>query len=1754
MKAQNNRESSSNIDGVTAEVVTNKTIRKPEELKAEKTAVLANSQMSEATSSNSINSEKGLLLSDLTNDRSSSAADDNNNQNPTKDQKRSHSLTEDEKQQLLSLLASTKRNKAPFYTGDNEKKSEEFSKPVEEQPMKPPSPSLFAYPHYNQTEGQMMFNPIMPAGRSASPSMHSDVSENQMPSVPTPTFVPIAVPIPSVAPVPMPPYWYMPQGGMMPYPHPAMSPVPFVPNESSVTSNQSVVSTDSDVSNLSDLDPRPKNTRSATPKFDNSESSKSDTQQRTRRSSAVQDNKGSKLPRPIWQTPVAKSRTSSVESESNTKFVRRRVPSSDGFNESSEEIKPVRARTPSPSLGRRTTPKEVTPPRSQTPPVYWTRGGVDMPVHNKPRARASTGSFPNWRPPSPSSSPDGRRRSSSASLGSSPNSPVQRPRSQQSRPSSPAGSRSNSPVSMLVSKFEQMSQETADNSPQVRSNSVTSMISKFGSSSLVPEDRMTKGQFKPNVSTVATQPASKTGPFRPSSIRDKVPSASEHDPSPLRPSNPISSRDRSRSNESSQDESSIHNSTDPREVQRSGSDPGSTDSRQRRLSSSHGTLHKEKESTSDRCYDSTTRLLENIRKWTSQENIIRECSSSGTLEKSVQERLVSGLSLIDDYCTKSDQDGRKGNSKARPERSPSGKSFSSTSSGRSSSSNDLRNDYIIKPSNVSDNFSKPWQAKGSSSNEVSRKSSLDSEPVREKGSPRLRSRDLCLSPERDSSIQYCDVRSPNDLLWSPKSDAHKFEIPVDLAILDATTPTVSSSLTSVGGFDLTYGGVDGNVISPTYPLSPGSLKDFKPSNYFTSVTFKCGEMEPERDTNCLPKKPSRETIESVSSDTVTNRRDPTDNYVRRFERKIIRSTGDIENEVLPSNSASGVVQNLESRDSKIAENAGQNCFTPTGNPSSTKETKGNTRPVPNSSPIRSTAEGSSATTHVNGDPQTPRTRSRIDQVLRSRHPSGDSPHGKDIAAVPRNPPSPMTLRKIMSNPLSQDANTSRSRTTSSKRNSLPTSQPINLSSNRDRSNPVKNRPITKSSSHTNLSPNQQTVHKSSSQNNLSVRTSEDFLTKSLSKGSVLRQEKDNGNLCKSNPHSKPLSPNNPRSNGEDIKSKSSTNPVNPHPSKERHGAKEHSRDRSPYSSNPHVRASRTTSSTNTTNPSESNPVRYTYTRRGSTPAKSSSTIKPPPKSASNPTSPLYPKQPKGQIEFFGAAGANYYGNPRDSTNPRDPNGQQENPRKSLHNPTPRPRSQSSEGNSAESSSVGNSVPGNPRGSINPRDPSSKQENLKGTHYNPTSKPRRQSNEGSNAASSNVVNYARSHSAEPLSKSSSTSVFPSREQLLETNSSSVGKPEESEVFYSPRSEETLPKNKMSSGITSRRFPSSSSSDSGLTLSDTDETRGSNGKGNKSYRVRSPPVSPITLSPLHSPSPTSPKFPIGNNIFYDPKDHKHPPTSSEKGPPNVLQSDPTSLALLSNSIQQGNASNPFKDSSAKSKESPNKTVRSDSDNSKHSKSDTSKITDKASVNLGEKTNIQREKTKEVPAAAKPAVEGRIVKSTSKEFVAATTPPPDILGRPSSKSPPSSSKVDSKELLGQLVKKVLNSAAAKQGSSPKASFAESANSAAKESDKGKLFLSNETIEAKQKEKTSSQGQNPTTNSSKHKSRLSDTDKASKKKEQGLLNANETTSTRNREDITPVAIPLGISIETPISPRNASKVEGSSPEVRQPFTFDLR
>ena len=1617
--------------------------------------MVANSQELKSTSNSAVSPDTEKITPLL--DTFGSDSDENNNTNEGRNRKRGYSQTEDQKEQLLSLLATAKLHQKSLVLENKGDTSEEANsqkrKGTEEHPIKPPSPSTYAYPQYAQTEPQMMFSPITPAGRSASPSVRSDSGDSQIPAVPN--FFPIAVPIPSVAPVPMSPFWYMTQGGMMPYPQSTMSPMHFGPTDTSVPSNMSV-STDSDVSEVSDVDLQSKNSSYIRAANSNSYSDK----ERVRRSSG---NKESKLPRPIWQTPIRRSRATPPESQASCNVGQRKTQIPDEFTERNEEVKQVRARTPSPSFGRKRSPVPKTPVRSQTPPVYWTRDGGDVSA-NRISKRQSTGSFSDWRSSSSSSSPEVRRRSVSSPSTPTTDSPVQRPRSSSSRPSSPAGSRSNSPVSLLVSKFEEMSQQNSDNAPRARSDSVSSMISKFGHSSLVPEDRIVKGQFKPNTSAPVPQSVSKTGPFRPAT-RDAptVNSCSSHERG-------LSSHERTRISESSDGHklSGNKNLADPRDMHRSGSDPGSRESRgeaplsrenRRQLSSSLGNIRKACETSDERYQDSRKRLLETVRKWSSQENIMRD-NSSDDLKKGVQEWCKTGKSQVDGYSTKKEIQYKEIDTNTR------------NTSGNSSSrlgrplSSELKTELIIKSNISSDGVSRPLWTKDGMTLDHGRISSLDSEPVREEASPKSRPKDICIAPERDPSMQYCGIKSPKDFIWSPTSDTQKFEIPVDLAILESATPSVSSPLSSAFGLDVSYGRWDGRGLSPAAPLSPGSLKDFKPSNYFTSVTFKCGEMEPERDTNSSPTRASRGT---VNFDSVSNRRDPNLNYVRRLERKILRSTGDVEEDVFSSNSGSSGAQSGTSKDAVAVRSAQQRSYSETGGPK--KVVKGNPHSTI-SKHVQTSNHSSSLGSNVvsTGDLKNPRSQTRNDLIVRSRHPSGNGPSKKGSYPTSTNTPSSGANEEKTSNSKPW---------TSTRRSSSPFSQAINLSPNGDASGNPK---ITKSSSQTNLSlnnPKMDHVRKSSSQANLSTGKGPSLI--SSSKEPALSQGNGSGLTVSKHPYSK----------GTETKSKSSRTPGKPsisHPSHDAQVSKEHSKERNGGSSSVNTRTVKTNASSGASRNSDSGTVRYPYTRRGSTPSKGNSTIKPPAqKSVSNPASPLYPKDKNVTFEFFGPSNANC---------------------------------------SYKSNRLVSSV-----------SPNNEQAKLKSKQKPKQKTPSR---EGSSTGSSGVESSPLTSPSGSFSKPNTNFLSPSSGQSPELQ---VG-PEDSGVFYIPSSSETLPKDKSSSSkVTTKRFPSNSSTDSGLNMSDYEETRKGRGSRivDKTNYLSSPPTSPTSFSPLHSP--TSPKFPISSSVFYYPEDEQT--TSSRKC--SDENKELAALTNLSSSSKQGDVSVQSRKSSAKSNESTNKTLRNGSDKMKNAKGGVSKIQDKTSLDKSEKLNSLSEKPKDETAVLKAAALTQIVKSSSKDRSASSTPPPDISGRPSCKSPSSSSRVDSKELLGQLVKKVLYSAAAKQSSSPKASFAESASSLPRTSDKEKraaeaklFFLPEETLDGEVKEKTNQQGKSQKSERSRSEQRTVNVDNTSKKKEQILKVSQHPAPTGNGDNASVQSQPVVLN-EGEITPNSVSKADVS-------------
>ena len=1539
---------------------------------------------------------KGVSSFAATNDFPSVACDANNNltaQNPR------YSLTEEQKEQLLSLLASTslRPDSNSFERRDKEQAGNEptgLSKTtLEHNKVKPSSPSVYSYPHFAQAEHCAVFDPITPAGRSMSPNMYSNTSESQRSAVPK--FVPIAVPVPSVTPVPMSPFWYIPQGGLMPYPQPAMSPVQFVPVDTSMASNQPVISPDSDVSEVFDGEPRTMKASSAFPRPDGTNvgsSSQTDVEQGTRRSPSLRDKKASKLPRPIWQTGT-KSRSIPTELEKKSNVIRQRIPTSDQTNASDNEKKRVRARTPSPHIGRRSSADATPSPRSQTPPVNRSTDGVDTSAKPKLQKHMSMGSLPNSRPSSPNS-PDvfhrSKSRSSSLLQKSGGNT--------ENRTASSAGSRSNSPVSNRISKRESSS---SDICPWTRRNSVSSMISKFGSSSLLNEDRIVKGQLKPNVTASGPQKYSKTGPFRQSMISGR---ASECPPK----GNPVSSHEKpifgsKKTTTMSFDSDELLfkvESGDQRKVQRNISRSLSNDNKRqdftaqsrRRLSSSLQSLHKATEAGSDRrLQDSTMRLSKGTKKWSSQDNIV------GDIRLNAPQMNESGISfdnaLVTAFKVIPDE---KDSLNTRPETE-----FTGKSSSLSFPSKDSRNNT----SNSSERRNSSFLT------ELARRSSLDSEPVREKAAPK---------PRQNETTQPYDVKGSADFVRSPITSAQKFETQVDLSLLGSTFATFPTQVSSSSQL---RGGKEGSTLPLQAQVDSGLFKEFKSSDYFTNVNLKCGEMEPERDTDCFekPKLRDKEGTECNAGNAKT------DDPVMQFDRKVLRGTsGDAKDE-----RSVRVLQHDIAKDtplsSSMADKSGENSAT----------------------------QSASSSTETLTTSKTSKIHSAIDPVTASRNHLGENGQfSKERlnASSSRDPRSPLILRKLLSNPLPKGDNVSRPLSASAKRNSLPTSKPGKVSTKPDVPLNCK-----ESSSRTYL-----LLDQKQTQNNSSEK---DILSSTASKKPVLALEKNGEPMEKNNPIYFKL--NNPRSKEDDVGTKGPTSTTSysrnisnsPSSSKER----EASQERKPNSSNPYVQPAKTNIEvSDAPQNSASGYIRYPYTRRASTPAKETSTSKLPAKSASNPTL----RADLRETQKFFTPPITCLGDSMGSRNPIDSNIDRSNVSQKGVQPDEKTnwRNESNEVGGMPSSSVGSSPMASPSGRV--------------------------------------------------LRVSSTFASPTKGTFVYLGDSGV--------FHAPSFEKHFSKGEsISMESTGKRFPSNASSDSGLNICDPEDTQRSNRNPNE-HRKQG-----VQRNPDCTSSPQTPKFLIGSNIFYDPRVDRQSNINFSETRLASMGNEPQNLANMLLSDGPREAAIPSKNTPTDSKHSPNKTVGNDGDKVKNPKGLVLSIQDKKSPDANENTGSHPDKRKGAKAVLNAETIAGILKSTSKEKLSPSTPPPDITGRFSGKSPPSpssSSNLASKELLGQLVKKVLNTAAAKQGSSPKASFAESSSltegEQSKEKQSNKVVVSSSprhTSEVKGKERSSGKEKITSAENSNQEQRFRESHESSKGKCQVQLPEAGSPSNFKETSVTP-------------------------------------
>ena len=1418
----------------------------------------------------------------------SSTKEGNNN---TADHKRRYSLTEEQKKQLLTLLASGKTSVV------EENKEQEWDEPTnpssktshEDKNVKPPSPSFFTYPHFAQTDGCLVFDPMAPASRSMSPNMFGNVIQVDGQRSAVPNFVPIAVPVTSVTPVAMSPFWYMPQGGLMPYPQTRMSPVQFVPIDPSTASNQSVMSTDGGEGESFDEDPRSFQTSSSISRPDRSKmvgsaSQKSQHEQDARRSPSLQNKKASKLPRPVWQTSATK-RGGSVD----------------------DEIKAVRSRTPSPYVGRRSSLNASPGPRSETPHLNRSKEGVDTSAKTKLQKRASAGSPSISRPSSPCSSGVVHRslsspfRSRSNSLGQKSTENVE------NAPNSPSKSRSNSPFPNTVSKFELMSQEYSNSSPRVRGSSVSSMISKFGSSSLVPGERIVKGQLKPKVAKSGNQNSSKTGHLRQSLTNDRASDyVSTGNPGSL--SAKCFSRSDSTARASSGSGERLFKIASVGQGQES--DSGESKRQDPTMPSRHGLPLSFQSSSTKTTEAGDSSLSGNINKWSSQGNILNN---------------MNALSLEHDDI-----------------------------------------DHQVLPGDkVSFNMERETDCVGNSSGsyltDLSRRSSLDSEPVREKGSSKSGPKGAHVAPERDISKQPFDCRDPIEFLRSPNSGGEKFEVPVGLAILESTDAAFPSTLNSLCGVS---GGKEGSSAFPSAPVIAGGSKEVKLLGCATNSNFKCGEMKPERDSNCVEKR--------NSCDKSVNFNGPSGSYVERFERKVLRCMGGAEDELLLCSSGSDGKQKATSKGENSDSCSSKVLQYDLTNMEKSTAKEGN-----------DLSSAANSATHSINDCKTSKECSVVDSVAAWKDPCGNGHPAKERsrASSSSNPRSPLFLRKLPSNPLSSGGDGSRVTAAMDKRNSLPTSKAMKVLTKSD--NRLNSQKVCL---HSNSSLGQK-QQKESSVRDISPKLSSENLT--------LAHEKKIELLGMNNLNSKPANVLHPKE--KDVKPRTSASPISL--------SSKAADSLSSASSN-----ARRDPKANLEASSASNTVRYPYIRRASTPGKESSIIKLTTKSASNPASRQDPKQTMDK-DFF-----------------------------ALHSTYP-----------GTSSGSGSNTPCT--------------SNI--DHTNDGLKSI-QSDLGKRKGQleSTEVNRLASSSDE-----SSHRAFPTETKFVDQTVSDLNLGDSGVFSVSSFEEKT---SKGDSVSPAKRFPSSASSDSGFNMSDSEDTRSSAGNQNNEYKSAAPTNRDYIRPPQ---TPASPKFQIGSTIFYDPKD-RHDNTSliSEKGSTGA-ESEPGHLVNVLSSGGSKDAPTFLKNSSRDSSYSPNKTVGNDDDRLKNVKGLVSSV--KNSPGANDSANSHGDKPKDTKTTSKVGSVADLLKLTSKDRLASPTLPPDIPGKSTSKSPPSTSNVASKELLGQLVKKVLNSAASKQGPSPKESFAESTTLTAIEEDKKrqsyqgtKSVSPREISDAKGKEKSNTKG----------------------------------------------------------------------------------
>ena len=1548
-------------------------------------------------------------------------------------QQKGLSLTEEQKEKLMSLLVSDKLQcsndnniTSKNETSVTQTSDSETSKEKVVHLTKPPSPSIDMH---ICPEAQKMFAPIAPAGSPQS----TDSSRNNQ--ISTPTFIPIPVAVPAMNASPVGPMWYMP-AGVIPYGHPGSPYTHFVPIDPSVTSSQPS-DRDSDVSEPSEGEHRIKNSSIQKKAHPNSSSVRmnQDTERKTtKRSSSTP----SRLPRPTWHTSAGQK---SRENKSTTMTENKAPPSRRRSLTDSSVPKP-RARTPPPSLGR-SSARASTPPRSQTPPVYWTRPGVDMGNSSSRRPmRQSTGSMPSLRQTRPSS----------------PNAIMDSPMSRNSSGnSSPLGSRSSSPVSLLVSKFEEMSQTPGENTPpKVRSKSVSSLLSKFGSSSLVPEDRMTKGQFKPNVSLSSANSPARTGPL-------KTASGTEVEHSFVNTS--FHGGDLSASAES------VARS---REIYRTGSDPARSrkhhtgdslsEESMQRLSASLEALFRGRDSPSSSLYEDEMTASEGLPssvvssgRWSSLGNLSNgfDCSpgdrgishgpTGGTrmsptteivprsVEDSANRRSCSPS--MRDRISSSRRSGDFSVSEERvdPPRFNNGYQETSTSCVKENREDTNGNrlcgerprgrspDTSIRKTSLTNEYAREDRVSTAKSEAVScypahhsneektvgqsvlQQQLLETEPVRESIRTKSKPYNLVLTPEKDttSSQSSHPIPSPHGM----------FEIPVNMAIMDSRNSGSSTPLTSPlspsSGYRRDSAFAPGTLRNVSAsPLSPGSLKDYKPTNFFRNTPLGCN-MEPERDMNPVPNQTDntlQRTPETrVKPGPVPNQTDNTlqrtpetrvkpgpvegrpsspgksafssgkkeQEYVKRFERRVSRS-GQSDKEPDSPNPNTGDTHTPHGSTSDSKSNSG------TSNPASPK-----TKNLQVSNPLSVSAHSI------------------------SRKSPSPTPTSRDFVAYS----SPML--KSSGNPRHTVSNLSDSAVSSSnlpatKRNSLPgghssdnsRKDTCNLSGGTllSQSSPSLamkgfiSGSTTKRTSPQSALPSENALPSNSSRD-VPHPTGERFnphirkrMSLEGSAGALRGATKDHG-LSKDNVNQDCQT----LDEGRRLDVSQERKPNRPFP--------QANNTRTPKPRDKHLSAP-----TSPTAVGEYKIPSLPFARRQSSPATSTlinpRTYTHKAKTSSNPSTPISTAHNKGNFPLF-------------SPGSRPPSS--ESLTHTSHPGSPRHSWKGSEGNVASEGSGNN--------------PSSPEISNRSATYLTRERNSSGSSTGSSPFTSPPGSFTKSRGSGPLS--------PTLAQVFDYSRKRGSGSTDLDIFYKPTETGVLEADRSKTCV-----PSTSFFDSGINQSETDELKGS---AAPTHRGTQPPLSP--------------KLPTGLNFFYEPGegrgDEKREKTSDTSELPSPTKSVSQPTKNISTDVRRQGSSETKKEPHRSTKARHSSSSGEESARLLTKKSSSGSSRDRMKLNsLGDSASGRNSARGQQISSSSLQGEGDRSKGRPEKspgLPESQSPRPESISA-LSRRPPSPGKVDSKELLGQLVRKVLTSAAAKQGTPPSTSFTDKNTTPPKDRDKSR------------------------------------------------------------------------------------------------------